>query len=191
MGAALFPRPPGTRHDERLSAGMETRARYALIGLFTLVVIVAAFIFIYWLKRLDETGIRSTVYFEFSGTVGGLAPGGAVYFAGIKVGNVTALELRPGRSEQGAGHGRGARGCSGQDRHQGRGRVQFPDRRRLYRDDRRDRGRAEHLYPDAAQDRRHPVGLQRRARGRRVGCQQAVIDRRASRHLPRREPGVR
>jgi phospholipid/cholesterol/gamma-HCH transport system substrate-binding protein len=74
---------------------METRARYALIGFFTLVVIVAAFIFVYWLKRLDETGIRSTVYFEFTGSVGGLAPGGAVYFAGIKVGNVTALAFDP------------------------------------------------------------------------------------------------
>jgi phospholipid/cholesterol/gamma-HCH transport system substrate-binding protein len=70
---------------------METRARYALIGFFTLAVIVAAFAFIYWLKRLDETGLRATVYFEFSGSVGGLAPGGAVYFAGIKVGNVTGL----------------------------------------------------------------------------------------------------
>ncbi len=74
---------------------MEIRARYALIGFFTLVVIVAAFVFVYWLKRLDETGIRSTVYFEFSGSVGGLAPGGAVYFAGIKVGNVTSLAFDP------------------------------------------------------------------------------------------------
>ncbi len=70
---------------------METRARYALIGLFTLAVIVAGFVFVYWIKRLDETGIRAPVYFEFSGSVGGLAPGGAVYFAGIKVGTVTAL----------------------------------------------------------------------------------------------------
>ena len=57
---------------------METRARYALIGLFTLGVIVAGFVFVYWIKRLDETGIRAPVYFEFSGSVGGLAPGGAV-----------------------------------------------------------------------------------------------------------------
>lgn len=74
---------------------METRARYVIIGAFTLVVIVLAFGFIYWLKRLDETGIRSTIYFEFQGTVGGLAPGGAVYFAGIKVGNVNALAFDP------------------------------------------------------------------------------------------------
>ena len=70
---------------------METRAKYVTIGVFTLVVIVLAFGFIYWLKRLDETGVRSTIYFEFQGTVGGLAPGGAVYFAGIKVGTVTSL----------------------------------------------------------------------------------------------------
>jgi phospholipid/cholesterol/gamma-HCH transport system substrate-binding protein len=70
---------------------METRARYVTIGAFTLAVIVLAFGFIYWLKRLDETGIRSAVYFEFQGSVGGLAPGGAVFFAGIKVGNVTSL----------------------------------------------------------------------------------------------------
>lgn len=74
---------------------METRARYAIIGAFTLLVIVLAFGFIYWLKRLDETGIRSTVFFEFEGTVGGLAPGGAIYFAGIKVGTVTALAFDP------------------------------------------------------------------------------------------------
>ena len=41
LGAALFPRPPGARPGERLRAGMETRARYALIGFFTLAVIVA------------------------------------------------------------------------------------------------------------------------------------------------------
>ncbi|MCP4384170.1 MAG: MCE family protein [Hyphomicrobiales bacterium] len=70
---------------------METRARYAVIGAFTIAVIALAFGFIYWLKRLDETGIRSTVFFEFSGSVGGLAPGGAVFFAGIKVGTVTGL----------------------------------------------------------------------------------------------------
>ena len=99
---------------------METRARYALIGFFTLAVIVAAFGFIYWLKRLDETGLRSAVYFEFTGSVGGLAPGGAVYFAGIKVGNVTALGLRSRGPQQGARHRRGAPGRAGQDRHAGR-----------------------------------------------------------------------
>lgn len=74
---------------------METRARYAVIGAFTILVIALAFGFIYWLKRLDETGIRSTVFFEFSGSVGGLAPGGAVFFAGIKVGTVTSLAFDP------------------------------------------------------------------------------------------------
>ena len=75
---------------------METRAKYVTIGVFTLVVIALAFGFIYWLKRLDETGIRAPLLFEFEGTVGGLAPGGAVFFAGIKVGNVTGLAFDPG-----------------------------------------------------------------------------------------------
>ena len=74
---------------------METRARYATIGFFTLVVIVAAFGFIYWLKRLDETGARVPIQLEFAGTVNGLAPGGWVYFAGIKVGDVVALAFDP------------------------------------------------------------------------------------------------
>ena len=72
---------------------METRAKYVTIGAFTLVIIVLAFGFIYWLKRLDETGIRSAILFKFESTVGGLAPGGAVFFAGIKVGNVTGLSF--------------------------------------------------------------------------------------------------
>lgn len=74
---------------------METRARYATIGLFTLLVILLAFGFIYWLKRLDETGLRAPVQFVFEGTVNGLAPGGSVYFAGIKVGNVLSLSFDP------------------------------------------------------------------------------------------------
>lgn len=72
---------------------METRARYALIGAFTLLVVAMGFVFIYWLKRLDETGLRTPVVFEFEGSVSGLAPGSAVYFAGIKVGAVTALSF--------------------------------------------------------------------------------------------------
>ena len=70
---------------------METRARYVTIGFFTLLVTVLAFGFIYWLKRMDETGARIPLQLEFANTVNGLAPGGWVYFAGIKVGSVTAL----------------------------------------------------------------------------------------------------
>jgi len=74
---------------------METRANYATIGLFTLLVIALTFGFIYWLKRFDEVGTRAEVRLEFQGTVSGLAVGGFVYFNGIKVGVVTDLYFSP------------------------------------------------------------------------------------------------
>lgn len=72
---------------------METRANYAVIGLFTLVVIALGFGFIYWLKRFDEVGTRSDLRIEFSGTVSGLGVGGIVYFNGINVGVVSDLYI--------------------------------------------------------------------------------------------------
>jgi phospholipid/cholesterol/gamma-HCH transport system substrate-binding protein len=74
---------------------METRANYAIIGLFTLLVIAMGFGFIYWLKRFDEAGTRTELRLEFDGTVNGLAIGGIVYFNGIKVGVVTDLVIAP------------------------------------------------------------------------------------------------
>src|SRR4051812_2963178 len=74
---------------------METRANYAAIGFFTLLVIALAFGFVYWLKRLDESGIRSTMYVQFTGSVSGLESGGSVYFNGLKVGEVVRLAFNP------------------------------------------------------------------------------------------------
>ncbi len=74
---------------------METRANYATIGLFTLIVIALGFGFVYWLKRYDEAGQRTELRLEFDGTVNGLAKGGAVYFNGIKVGEVASLRFDP------------------------------------------------------------------------------------------------
>jgi len=72
---------------------METRANYAIIGLFTLLVIAMGFGFIYWLKRFDEVGTRTELRLEFDGTVNGLAIGGIVYFNGLKVGVVSDLQF--------------------------------------------------------------------------------------------------
>jgi len=72
---------------------METRANYAAIGLFTLLVIGLALGFIYWLKRMDETGVRKPLLIEFQGTVSGLEAGGYVYFNGLKVGDVSSLHF--------------------------------------------------------------------------------------------------
>jgi phospholipid/cholesterol/gamma-HCH transport system substrate-binding protein len=78
---------------------METKARYVLIGLFTLGVILAAFGFVFWLHNTGGMGQRSPYRIEFDKTVSGLLVGSAVLFNGIKVGEVTALELNPQRPD--------------------------------------------------------------------------------------------
>jgi phospholipid/cholesterol/gamma-HCH transport system substrate-binding protein len=72
---------------------METRAPYALIGLFVLFVIAAAFGFVYWLHNSGGLSERTAYRVQFENTVSGLLTGAAVLFNGIRVGEVTALEL--------------------------------------------------------------------------------------------------
>jgi phospholipid/cholesterol/gamma-HCH transport system substrate-binding protein len=74
---------------------METRARYALIGLFMLAVLVASFGFVYWLESAGGFGERQTYRIRFQSSVSGLLVGSAVLFNGIKEGEVTALALDP------------------------------------------------------------------------------------------------
>ncbi|MBM1172209.1 ABC-type transport auxiliary lipoprotein family protein [Microvirga arabica] len=72
---------------------METRARYALIGLFTLGVVLAAFAFAYWLRSAGGFGERAVYRVRFESPVTGLQPGSTVLFNGIPAGVVTELEL--------------------------------------------------------------------------------------------------
>jgi phospholipid/cholesterol/gamma-HCH transport system substrate-binding protein len=74
---------------------METRANYALIGLFTLAVIAAAFGFVYWFSGGDRGQGRQSVRVVFSGSVSGLSRGSVVSFNGIRVGEVTDIRLLP------------------------------------------------------------------------------------------------
>ena len=74
---------------------METRANYALIGLFTLAVIAAAFGFVYWFSGGDRGQSRQSVRIVFSGSVSGLSNGSVVLFNGIRVGEVTDISLLP------------------------------------------------------------------------------------------------
>lgn len=79
---------------------METRANYTLIGAFTLLVLAAAFGFVYWFMRpLDAEG-RKPFEIVYSGTVSGLRQGNSVTFNGIPVGQVTTLGLVPGRPNE-------------------------------------------------------------------------------------------
>ncbi len=70
---------------------METRANYALIGLFTLAVIAGAFGFVMWFSGAETTGRRVTYKVVFTGSVSGLYTGGWVLFNGVRVGEVSEI----------------------------------------------------------------------------------------------------
>src|ERR1700756_2818888 len=70
---------------------METRAKFALIGLFTICVIAAAFGFIFWFSGSRAGVNRQSVRIVFHTPVTGLSQGAAVLFNGIRVGEVAEL----------------------------------------------------------------------------------------------------
>lgn len=72
---------------------MEVRARYLLIGAFSLAVILAGFGFVYWLDASGGLASRMSYRIRFDGPVAGLLKGSAVLFNGVRVGEVTALSL--------------------------------------------------------------------------------------------------
>jgi phospholipid/cholesterol/gamma-HCH transport system substrate-binding protein len=72
---------------------VETRARYVQVGGFTLSVIVAAFVFVYWLNNATGLGRRSVYIVRFESSVAGLIKGSAVLFNGVRVGEVARLDL--------------------------------------------------------------------------------------------------
>jgi phospholipid/cholesterol/gamma-HCH transport system substrate-binding protein len=73
---------------------MESRANYALVGLFTLAVIAAMFGFIYWFGS-GGGGRKQDVRVIFTGTITGLARGSSVLFNGLRVGEVKQIGLQP------------------------------------------------------------------------------------------------
>jgi phospholipid/cholesterol/gamma-HCH transport system substrate-binding protein len=72
---------------------METRARYVLIGVFALAVLLAGFGFVYWLHNAGGLGERVVFQVRFNGSVPGVRVGSAVLFNGVRVGEVTDLRL--------------------------------------------------------------------------------------------------
>lgn len=79
---------------------METKASYTLIGFFTLAVLVGVFGFVYWFQNLGGTAERTSYRIVFDGSVSGLRTGAAVLFNGIRVGEVTGLQLAPDKTER-------------------------------------------------------------------------------------------
>jgi phospholipid/cholesterol/gamma-HCH transport system substrate-binding protein len=79
---------------------MERKANYVLIGLFTVAVVAAAFGFVFWIHH--TSGKKQSVVYRviFDTSVSGLRRGAPVLFNGIRVGEVTDLQLTPDKPSQ-------------------------------------------------------------------------------------------
>lgn len=78
---------------------METKARYILIGFFTLSVFMSVFAFVYWLHNTGGLSQKTLYRIRFENSVSGLLVGSNVLFNGIKVGEVSQLDLNAAQPE--------------------------------------------------------------------------------------------
>jgi len=72
---------------------METRANYVIVGIFTILSIVAAFGFVYWTAAIGDRGETTTLRVRIPGSASGLGRGSAVLFNGVKVGDVRRVYI--------------------------------------------------------------------------------------------------
>jgi len=72
---------------------METRANYVIVGIFTLLTVLAAFAFVYWTAGLGDRGEVATLRFRIHGSASGLVRGSVVLFNGVKVGDITRVYI--------------------------------------------------------------------------------------------------
>ena len=72
---------------------METRANYALVGFFTILVMAAAFGFVYWMSQYGRGGEMASLAVRIPGSANGLSVGSPVRFNGIAVGSVRSLAI--------------------------------------------------------------------------------------------------
>jgi phospholipid/cholesterol/gamma-HCH transport system substrate-binding protein len=72
---------------------METKANYAIVGFFTILVIGAAFGFVYWMAEYGRGGPMAPLAIRIPGSANGLSIGSPVRFNGIAVGSVRNLYI--------------------------------------------------------------------------------------------------
>jgi len=79
---------------------METRAHHLLIGSFTLAVVVAGFLFVLWIGKLEID--RRFAYYDiaFDQSVSGLSVTADVRYQGIPVGEVTRIWIDPNQPDR-------------------------------------------------------------------------------------------
>ena len=74
---------------------MEPRAHHVLIGSFTILAAAAALLFALWLGKGPNAAQQRFYTVIFNEAVRGLSVGSEVEYNGIKIGEVTALDLDP------------------------------------------------------------------------------------------------
>lgn len=79
---------------------MERDAHYAAVGIATVALLAALAVFTIWLARLQFNSDYDIYDIVFYGPVRGLSEGGEVHFNGIRVGEVTDLNLDPNKGDQ-------------------------------------------------------------------------------------------
>jgi len=79
---------------------MERDAHYAAVGIATIALLAALAVFTIWLARLQFNDDYDVYDIVFAGPVNGLSEGGEVHFNGIRVGEVTDLNLDPVKGNQ-------------------------------------------------------------------------------------------
>ena len=79
---------------------MERDAHYAAVGIATIALLAALAVFSIWLARLQFNSEYDVYDIVFYGPVRGLSEGGEVHFNGIRVGEVTDLNLDPKKGDQ-------------------------------------------------------------------------------------------
>jgi phospholipid/cholesterol/gamma-HCH transport system substrate-binding protein len=72
---------------------METRANYTIVGIFTVLVIAAAFGFVYWMAEYGRGGTMAQLIVRIPGSANGLSVGSPVRFNGIQVGDIKSLSI--------------------------------------------------------------------------------------------------
>lgn len=74
---------------------METKANYAAVGLFVVVLLATGLAFLFWLSDAGERAKQIDIKIVFSDPVSGLITGSNVLFNGIKVGEISSIALDP------------------------------------------------------------------------------------------------
>ncbi|WP_173931817.1 MlaD family protein [Chelativorans sp. Marseille-P2723] len=72
---------------------METRANYVIVGIFTVLAVLAAFGFVYWTAGIGERGEKAPLRFRIPGSASGLSASSLVLFNGVPVGNIRRVYL--------------------------------------------------------------------------------------------------